>query len=90
MGAPKLEATYGDNIFELQLKMDAEHPSSVVTKYTGFFTTSGTTLAMTNTMITVKGVGNRFNEDLFISGVEHVVSAGNWITKFQIGIPAGV
>lgn len=44
------------------------------------------TKAVVNSMIEVNGLGKRFLEDVYISGVEHLVKEGNWITRIRIGI----
>lgn len=37
--------------------------------------------------ITLQGLGDRFNGDHFVSGVTHDLSAGNWLTEVNIGMP---
>lgn len=49
----------------------------------------GTALANPGKYITFAGLGDRFNGDYLISGVEHDLSDGNWITKVNLGLPPG-
>ncbi len=37
-------------------------------------------------VITLNGLGDRFNGDAYISGVKHVINDGNWTTHAQIGL----
>lgn len=48
----------------------------------------GTSLVNPGKYITLAGLGDRFNGDYFISGVEHTISDGNWITSVNLGLPA--
>lgn len=36
--------------------------------------------------ITLQGLGDRFNGDHFVSGVQHDISNGNWLTEVSIGM----
>jgi uncharacterized protein involved in type VI secretion and phage assembly len=39
------------------------------------------------TIVTLQGVGERFNGDAYITGVRHELYAGNWTTHVQVGLP---
>lgn len=82
----ELKLEYGVDVIDCELEWDGEHASSVLTKFRGFIRFRGSAKAVVNSMIEVKGLGKRFLEDVYISGVEHLVKEGNWITKIQIGI----
>ena len=86
MAAPELKVMFGDDIIEAELELDEEHASSVVTKFRGYIQFPGSAKASVNSVIEVHGFGNRFYENPFISGVEHLVSDGTWITKVQLGL----
>jgi Rhs element Vgr protein len=36
--------------------------------------------------ITLGGLGDRFNGDYFVSGIEHSISNGNWVTEASLGL----
>jgi Rhs element Vgr protein len=46
----------------------------------------GSALALPGSLITVKGVGARFNGDVFVSAVEHRIEHGNWLTEVEFGM----
>jgi len=39
-------------------------------------------------VITLEGVGDRFNGNAFVSGVKHTVARGDWFTDLQFGVSA--
>lgn len=47
----------------------------------------GTNLVEPGTYITLQGLGDRFNGNHLVSGVEHDFSNGNWVTEVTIGLP---
>lgn len=55
-------------------------------KVRGKVTIKGTHEVKTGSMIELQGVGNRFTGKLFVSGVQHQVSAGDWQTVAQVGL----
>lgn len=48
----------------------------------------GTSIVEPGTYITLQGLGDRFNGDHYVSGVEHDFSDGNWTTEVSIGLPS--
>lgn len=48
----------------------------------------GSALAKAGTMITLAGVGSRFNGDYFIAGVRHSLRDGFWQTNVELGLSA--
>lgn len=46
----------------------------------------GTSVVDLATYITLQGLGDRFNGDHFVSGVQHDISNGNWLTEVSIGM----
>lgn len=83
---PSLQVEYGVDINEIELALNKKYESSVLTKYSGYIVFQGTTLAKENSLLSLKGFGKRFTGDVFISGVEHKISDGNWLTKVKIGV----
>lgn len=49
----------------------------------------GSALPLPNTMIEITGVGDRFGGKAYVSGVEHKVEGGEWITEATLGLPSG-
>ena len=83
---PILEVQNGATIDDLEIELDAKHESSVLKKYRGTILFQGSAQAKINSMIQVKGLGDRFDGDFYISGVDHDVRAGQWFTEVHIGI----
>jgi len=54
----------------------------------GTVTFPGSALAKPNTMVELKGVGERFNGNAYVSGVKHTVADGQWLTTVTVGLPA--
>lgn len=48
----------------------------------------GSDLAKAGCIIKVAGVGNRFNGNVYVSGVNHDISDGNWTTEVDFGMSA--
>lgn len=46
----------------------------------------GSARARVGTLIELKGVGDRFNGQVFVSGVSHDIADGNWTTEVDFGI----
>lgn len=64
----------------------AQTTKSKYAKIRGSVSFQGNAKALPGTLISIGGMGGRFNGKAFISGVEHKLSAGNWITEVQMGI----
>ncbi|MCB0531164.1 MAG: type VI secretion system tip protein VgrG [Lewinellaceae bacterium] len=41
-----------------------------------------------NTLIQLKGFGDRFNGNALISGIDHKIKAGRWTTTVRLGLPS--
>ncbi|MDT8998203.1 type VI secretion system tip protein VgrG [Paucibacter sp. APW11] len=46
----------------------------------------GTAAALPGSLITLAGVGNRFNGDVYVSAVQHEMVDGNWISEAEFGL----
>ncbi|AXG71529.1 actin cross-linking toxin VgrG1 [Kordia sp. SMS9] len=55
-------------------------------KICGMVKVQGTELVLPGTMITLEGMSDRFNGDVFACGVHHTVTDGNWITTIEFGL----
>jgi Rhs element Vgr protein len=57
-----------------------------MSKFRGSIKFPGSADAKPNTLITLTGLGERFDGDAYISSVHHSISGGNWFTEIQIGV----
>lgn len=64
----------------------AKATKSKYAKVQGTVKFQGSALALPGTLIELKGVGERFSGKAYISGIEHHIHSGNWITTAQIGL----
>ncbi|WP_018970921.1 type VI secretion system tip protein VgrG [Rubritalea marina] len=63
-----------------------EFLKSRLSKIRGTVKSFGNSDVKANTVITLKGLGDRFNGDAFVSGVEHRIEDGNWWTQITTGL----
>jgi len=49
---------------------------------------TGNSSVTTNSIIQLAGVGDRFNGDAYVSGVNHVLEKGTWTTEVKFGLDA--
>ena len=59
-----------------------------LSQFTGTVKFQGSALAKPGTMVTLAGLGDRFNGDAFVSGVRHLIRGGDWHTIADLGMPA--
>lgn len=67
----------------------AELTKANYAKITGKATILGTSLVEPACFIELKGLGDRFNGNHFVSGVEHLLIDGTWTSKVAIGLTPG-
>jgi Rhs element Vgr protein len=67
----------------------AELLRSQLSKVRGRARFEGSALVKPNTMVSLKGLGARFNGDAWVSGVHHRLAAGLWMTVVDIGLAPG-
>ncbi len=72
---------------ELQTWADAQLLNIRLSKIKGRVKFQGSPGVKPNTLITLKGLGDRFNGPVFVSGVRHEIQAGTWHTDVQFGLP---
>ena len=72
---------------ELKSWSDARLLRSKIAKIRGRAKFQGLAEAKPGTMIELRGVGERFNGNVFISGIRHQISSENWETDAQFGFP---
>ncbi|WP_299764283.1 type VI secretion system tip protein VgrG [uncultured Dokdonia sp.] len=71
---------------ELTSLSQAEIAKSAYSKIRGEVKFLGSDKVIPGSYITLRGVGDRFNGDHFVSGVKHSISDGNWFSYVVIGI----
>jgi Rhs element Vgr protein len=71
---------------ELQAWVNAAMLKNRLAKIRGKVTTDGTADVLPGQLIQLNGVGERFEGKLFVTGIRHEVTEGNWLTSFQFGI----
>lgn len=65
---------------------DAQMQKSWMSRIVGTASFKGSDLAKPGVVIEFKGVGDRLSGSAFISGVEHELKEGNWVTSVQMGL----
>lgn len=66
---------------------NAQLIKSEYAKIQGEAKVQGTSLIEPGTFVTLQGLGDRFNGNHLVSGIEHDFSNGNWTTTVAIGLP---
>lgn len=64
---------------------DAQQLKAGMARIQGRMTFQGSSKAKVGTLIDLGGVGERFNGKVFVTGVEHEISAGNWVSHVRFG-----
>lgn len=59
-----------------------------LSQFTGTVKFQGSALIKPGTMVTLAGLGDRFNGDAFVSGVRHLIRGGDWHTTVDLGMQA--
>ncbi|WP_430406310.1 type VI secretion system tip protein VgrG [Fluviicola sp.] len=77
--------SYGDSS-QLQTWADAQSLKAGLARIRGEIKFQGSSLAVPGCLITLDGLGKRFNGDAFIGFVEHEIADGEWITTAGMGI----
>jgi len=60
---------------------------SVLAKSTGKVRFQGNATALPGTMLTLAGLGARFNGNVYVTAIRHEVVDGNWLTDAEYGLP---
>jgi Rhs element Vgr protein len=82
------ELRHGGNVSEVELQdwANAKLLFQQLSKVRGRVKFQGIPNVKPNTILTLEGVGNRFNGKVYITGVFHQISEGNWTTDAQFGL----
>jgi Rhs element Vgr protein len=83
-----LELRHGGTITEVELQdwADAKLLFQQLSKIRGRVKFQGIPAVKPNTIITLEGVGDRFNGNAYITAVFHEISEGNWTIDAQFGL----
>ncbi|MCB1955460.1 MAG: phage late control D family protein [Rhodocyclaceae bacterium] len=74
-------------IEDLQRRADAALLWSRLARITGRLEFQGNSGVRPNTVVDLRGVGQRFEGLAVVGGVRHEVVAGNWRTQIEVGLP---
>lgn len=87
-GIEDLQLKHGGNITqeELQDWSDAKATFQQLAKIKGTAKFQGIASVKPGVLLTLEGVGNRFNGKIYITGVRHVIADGNWLVDAQFGL----
>lgn len=66
----------------------AKDTRSKLASITGFVKFQGSDLAVPGEMLQLEGIGDRFNGNVFISSVHHIIEDGQWTTEVDFGLSA--
>lgn len=77
--------SYGDTS-QLQAWADAQALRAGLARIRGEIKFQGSSLAVPGCLITLAGLGKRFNGDAYIGMVEHEIADGEWLTTAGMGI----
>ncbi|MEM8488352.1 MAG: type VI secretion system tip protein VgrG [Bacteroidota bacterium] len=98
LSGKKLSKVVGQKVYELrsdgaipagELKTwaDAELRWSRLAKVQGTVSFLGEAKVLPGKLITLEGLGNRFNGDVYVSAVRHTLADGSWTTEATVGMP---
>lgn len=73
----------------LQAWADSQALKTGLARYRGSFSFIGNVLAEPGCIIELAGMGDRFNGNVFIGAVEHIVRDNVWVTRVEMGITPG-
>lgn len=87
-GIEDLQLKHGGNITqeELQDWSDAKATFQQLAKTRGRVKFQGIPTVKPGVLLTLQGVGNRFNGKIYVTGVRHEIADGNWLVDAQFGL----
>ncbi len=89
VGPAKTELQHGGHLLEEELTewVNGQMLRSRLAKIRGRVKFTGSPKLKPGQMVTLEGMGNRFNGKAFISAVRHEIYTGSWDTYVQLGLP---
>lgn len=88
IGLENLELRHGGAVTDTELQdwADAKWLFQQLAKVRGRVKFQGIPSVKPNTILKLEGVGDRFNGNVYVTGVQHVLSEGNWVCNAQFGL----
>jgi Rhs element Vgr protein len=86
LSAFRLQTTVPLETEELKDWASAQQIKSGLSRIRGRMKFQGSAKAKIGSLIELDGVGNRFNGNVFVSGVTHEIEQGNWLTEVEFGM----
>jgi len=88
IGLDTLELRHGGKVTDTELQdwADARWLFQQMAKVRGRVRFQGIPAVKPNTVLKLEGVGDRFNGNVYITGVSHTISEGNWTVNAQFGL----
>lgn len=88
IGLENLELRHGGVVTDTELQgwADSKLLYQQLAKVRGRLRFQGIPSVKPNTIINLEGVGDRFNGKVYITGVQHVITEGNWTVNAQFGL----
>lgn len=88
IGLESLELRHGGAVTDTELQdwADAKWLFQQLAKVRGRIKFQGIATVKPNTVLKLEGVGDRFSGNIYITGVQHVISEGNWVANAQFGL----
>ncbi|MCC2545350.1 type VI secretion system tip protein VgrG [Hymenobacter sp. BT175] len=88
MGAASVDlpATAATSQESLQAWTKALRLKSELAKVRGTIRFQGSALAVPGSMVSMLGMGQRFNGNAYVSGVTHTLAEGDWTTEISLGL----
>ncbi|WP_047790302.1 type VI secretion system tip protein VgrG [Tenacibaculum mesophilum] len=88
IGLESMELRHGGVVTDTELQdwADAKWLFQQLAKVRGRVKFQGIPSVKPNTILKLEGVGDRFNGNVYVTGVQHVISEGNWIVNAQFGL----
>jgi hypothetical protein len=84
---PVLKLEYGESIISFDATIGSAAPCAGGALQ-GTVQYQGNALARPGSLVTLAGLGARFDGDVFVSGVAHIIRAGKWRTVASLGMGA--
>ncbi len=88
IGLENLELRHGGTVTDTELQQwaDAKWLFQQLAKVRGRVKFQGIATVKPNTILKLEGVGDRFNGNVYVSGVRHNITDGNWTVDAQFGL----
>lgn len=88
IGLSNYELRHGGSLNDTELQdwADATMLYQQLSKVRGRMRFQGIPAVKPNTILKLEGVGNRFNGNVYVTGVLHTIANGNWVCDAQFGL----